>query len=416
MIRHLYSAAYLMALPFVLPGQYRKRSAGTRKYWIGQKMGILERREGNSPLLWVHAVSVGEASSAVTFINAFMERHPEYEVIVSTITDTGRKVALDKLRERARVIYLPFDLPIFIRRAISALRPSMFTVIETEIWPNLFYCMKSAGVPIALLNGRISESSFKMYRKLRRALVPVLSCVDTFSMQDDTYVKRIIKMGAEPSRVHNTGNFKFDLKLKGSVIEWAQGLKRPIVVAGSTHRGEEEIVTRVFSSLLSTREASLILAPRHPERSGEVEGVLRASGLSYALRSSLDPGQAPQVDVILVDTVGELTSIYGEADLAVMGGSFIPHGGQNPLEPAFWGKPVICGPHMENFPFIVEFYDEGAALRADEKTLLAMLEGLVSSEDMRINIGNRALDIFNRNRGAVERAMALVDDMMGKVR
>ncbi|MFC1549656.1 3-deoxy-D-manno-octulosonic acid transferase [Nitrospirota bacterium] len=416
MIRHLYSAAYAIMLPFLFPGQYRKRAHGTRKMWLAEKVGIYKKRKGDAPLLWVHAVSVGEVVSAVTFIDAFRERYPEHEIVVSTITDTGRKVAIDKLKDRAEVVYLPFDLPVFIRRAIRALRPSVFVVIETEIWPNLFYCMKSAGIPMALLNGRISDKSFRLYRKLRRALVPVLSCVDAFSMQDETYAGRIIEMGAEPSSVHNTGSFKFDLRLKRSVIEWVHGLKRPIVVAGSTHRGEEELIAKVFLKVLSKREASLILVPRHPERAGEVEGVLRKNGLSDVLRSSLTAGQTPQVDVVLVDTVGELSSIYAEADIAVMGGSFIPHGGQNPLEPAYWGKPVICGPHMENFPFMEEFYDEEAALRADEWTLEEVLEGLLASEDIRANMGKRALEIFNRNRGAVERAMSLVEGLIGEAR
>ena len=414
MIRQLYSAAYALLLPFFFPGQYYKRPVGARRRWLRQKLGHFDLRAGDAPLLLVHAVSVGEAATAVTFINAFKERHPEYEVLVSTVTDTGHKTASDLLKGKAGVIYLPFDLPVFIRRAIKALRPDMFVVMETEIWPNLFHCMKSEGVPIALLNGRISEGSFNSYRKLGRVLASVLSSVDILSMQNDLYVKRITEMGAEPSKVHNTGSFKFDLKLERSVIEWTRGMKRPVLVAGSTHRGEEELIVSVFKELLAKRDASLILVPRHPERASEVEGVLRASGLSYVLRSTLPPAQAPDVNVILVDTVGELTSIYGEADLAVIGGSFIPHGGQNPLEPAYWGKPFICGPHMENFPYVREFFDKGAALRAEQNTLEAVIEDLLNSEEKRNDMGKRAHEILRSNRGAVDRALDLMDGLIGR--
>ena len=413
MTRLLYSAAYLMALPFIFPGQYRKRQPEGRKLWLRHKTGRLQDRKGDAQLVWIHAVSVGEVVAAATFIDAFLEKHPGYDIVVSTITDTGRKVAMDKLRGKADVIYLPFDIPHFINRAIRALRPSVFLVMETEIWPNLFHCMNKAGVPMAMLNGRISERSYNSYKRLGRVLAPVLSCVDIFSMQDSTYAARIIEMGAEPGRVHNTGSFKFDLRLDRTVIQWAHGLRRPVVVAGSTHRGEEELIAGVFRDMLSRRAASLVLVPRHPERAPEVEAVLRQNGLTYKLRSAMEDGQGSKgIDVVLVDTVGELTSIYSEADVVVMGGSFIPHGGQNPLEPAYWGKPVICGPHMDNFPFIMDFYDNDAVLRADASTLMEEIERLLDSEDIRVRVGKRAQDMLSERRGAINKAVALVEGLM----
>lgn len=413
MTRLLYSAAYALALPFVFPGQYFKRPPVDRALWFRQKLGILDTRQGEAPLVWVHAVSVGEAAAAATFIDAFLERNPDYKVVVSTITDTGRKVAMGKLREKAEVIYLPFDLPFFIHRAIRALRPSVFLVMETEIWPNLFYCMKTAGVPLALLNGRISRRSFDSYRKLGRSIASILSYVDIFSMQDKAYSSRIVEMGADPRKVHNTGSFKFDLKLDKSVIKWAQRMRRPLVVAGSTHRGEEELIARVFKSLLSERDTSLVLVPRHPERAGEVEAILSANGLSYKRRTELGSSEVPDVDVVLVDTVGELSSIYAEADMAVMGGSFIPHGGQNPLEPAYWCKPAICGPHMENFPYMKDFFANKAAISADKNSLRDVLLMLLDSEDTRRDIGRRAHEMLLVGRGAVLRAVELVESLTG---
>lgn len=412
MTRLLYSVAYALALPIVFPGQYKKRPAELKHLWLSQKLGRLKARTGNAPLLWVHAVSVGEAATAATFINVFADSHPEYKVVVSTVTDTGRKVAMDRLGDRAEVIYLPFDLPVFINRAIRALRPDVFVVMETEIWPNLFYCMKKAHIPVALLNGRISEKSYKSYIKIKRALRPVLANVSAFSMQNATYAERIIRMGAEPSNVKVEGNFKFDIKLDRKVIEWMRGLRRPIVVAGSTHRGEEELIAAAFKSILSKRDASLVLVPRHPERTPEVEAVLKSHGLKYIKRSGIESAPPSGIDVVLVDTVGELTSIYSEAEISIIGGSFIPHGGQNPLEPACWGKPVICGPNMWNFPFIDEFYREDAAIEAHGANLAGIIDELLDSAQSRQTMGRKAYAIVERNRGAVGRALKTVEELI----
>lgn len=415
MMRLLYSVIYALVLPVIFPGQYKKRPADLRPLWLRQKLGRLKPRTDDTPLLWVHAVSVGETATAATFINSFMKSHPEYRVVISTVTDTGRKVAIDRLGGRAEVIYLPFDLPVFIKSAIRALRPSVFVVMETEIWPNLFHCMSSSGVPVAMLNGRISKKSFNSYLKLKFALKPVLANVSAFSMQSPTYAERIIRMGAEPSRVRVDGNLKFDIKLDRKVIQWTRGLSGPIVVAGSTHRGEEELMAGVFKSILSRRAVSLILAPRHPERTQEVEGVLRSHGLTCLKRSEIKNSEPSTADVVLVDTVGELTSIYSEADISIIGGSFIPHGGQNPLEPAYWGKPVICGPNMWNFPFIDEFYKAGAAVEANESNLMEIVEGLLDSPQRCKRMGQQAYEIVERNRGAVGQALQTVETLLLEV-
>ncbi len=419
MIRLLYSIAYMLALPLVLPGQYLKRHTNIRPLWLDQKRGIFLPRTDSSPLLWIHAVSVGEVIAATTFINAFTQRHPDYKIIVSTITDTGQAVARERLAHSVQVIYLPFDLTVYLKRAIKALRPSVFVVMETEIWPNLFHCMHEASVPVALLNGRISEKSFSSYRKIRRVLSRVLKDVDVFAMQDDVYAERIIEMGAEPSRVHRTGSFKFDIELEKKELAWKHVLKQGLtIVAGSTHKGEDEIICRAFVALQQTHDLSMILVPRHPQRAAEVLAALRSFGLSCVLRSSLNEGHdiSQKVDVVLVDTVGELTSIYSEADIAIMGGSFIPHGGQNPLEPAYWGKPVVCGPYMFNFPFMPEFYSEEAAVETTEQNLQDTLLDLIESADKRSRLGERASAILHRNRGALARTLDIVDSLLSEVK
>lgn len=415
----LYSLIYALALAALFPFEYLKRPAGLRRRWLFEKLGSVRLQHGvgpasHGPVLWVHAVSVGEVIAAVPFIRAFKERHPEHSVMISTITDTGQRVAGERLNGLAEAIYLPFDMAVFFRRAVKRLKPSLFVVMETEIWPNMLRTMKEQGVPVVVLNGRISDSSFRGYLKIRFLMKRILGYVDRFCMQDDLYAERIIKLGAFENIVINTGSFKFDIKVKGEQIPWAKGLVGPVLIVGSTHRGEEALFLSVYKRLCSEFNGlNLILAPRHPERFDEVEELLKGQGVIYARRSRIAEAGHITGHVVLLDTVGELTSVYGVSDVAVIGGSFIEHGGQNPLEPAFFGKPVVCGPHMGNFPFIRDFYAEGAALEAHEESLYDILRELLSSPEKRSAMGKKAGAILERNRGAVERALGVVEQFAG---
>jgi 3-deoxy-D-manno-octulosonic-acid transferase len=406
----LYSALYSLALAALFPREYGKRRGELRRRWLGERLGGLPPRESSRPLVWLHAVSVGEVAASVPFVRGLTERHPGLDVVVSTVTDTGQAVARERLGRLARVVYVPFDLRLSVRRALARLRPSLFIAMETELWPNTFRAMREAQVPVVILNGRISESSFRGYRKVRFLMRRVLRDVTLFCMQDDEYARRIRELGAGEEDVLVTGSFKFDVTAKGGDIPWAGGLTGPVVVAGSTHRGEDEIMLGLFRALKQDFPAlTLILVPRHPERFDEVDALVRKEGLPLVRRTSLSGGERVSGSVVLLDTVGELSSVYGIADVVVMGGSFIRHGGQNPLEAMAWGKPVVCGPHMENFHFIKEFYDRGAAIEARENTLAQSVRGLLSSPQKRQSMGARARDILKANQGAVGRALDAVE-------
>jgi 3-deoxy-D-manno-octulosonic-acid transferase len=407
-MRLLYSLLYAVALAFVFPFEYKKRPEGIRKRWLDEKMGHVPLG-ATGPCIWVHAVSVGEVIAAETFIKALKEKHPKLRIVVSTITDTGQAVARERLKGLAEAVYMPFDLVFILRRAISRLRPFLFIIMETELWPNAIWSMQSAGVPVLMLNGRVSEGSFKGYRKIKFFIRRVLKAVNVFCMQDEEYAGRMTELGAPRSRVKVTGSFKFDLSLPDRKPDWGELLKGPVIVAGSTHRGEEQMLISVYERLKTkVEDLTLIIAPRHPERFDEVEGLLKEKWLKYVRRSKLEESGISGMIVIL-DTIGELSGVYSLADVAVIGGSFVEHGGQNPLEPAYWGKPVVCGPHMENFPFIEDFYSSGAAVLSSRETLYDVLRDLVSSPEKCKSIGGAAAELLKKNQGAVERAIEVVE-------
>lgn len=436
----LYSLLYSAALLLLLPFEYFKRPRELRGRWLRERMGSAgAASEGlDSKPVWIHAVSVGEVIAAAPFIAGLKERHPSLPVVLSTVTDTGQKVAREKLAGAAEVFYLPFDLVFIVRRAMRRLRPALFVAIETELWPNIFRTCKKEGVPVLVLNGRLSEKSFRGYRKIRFFISRVLSRVDLFCMQEKVYQERIKALGVEEDRVRVTGNFKFDIKPSGTLPEWAGSLGSPVVVAGSTHEGEEELIISVFSELNQDFPGlNLVLAPRHPERFGRVETLVKERGLPCVRRSALARGSQliahrsegnfsysqPSAmshelsavgrrlsgTVFLLDTIGELASAYGVADVAIIGGSFVERGGHNPLEPAFWGKPVVCGPHMENFPFIADFYGEKGAIETDAERLSHVLKELIRSPQRRKAWGEKARSLYNDKVGAVARSVEVLE-------
>jgi 3-deoxy-D-manno-octulosonic-acid transferase len=417
----LYSLIYAIALFLVFPFELRKRPANLWRKWLRERFGGLKdptssSGDGASPLIWVHAVSVGEAIAAACFIRAFNKKHPEYRVVMSTVTDTGQKVARERLSGLGRVVYMPFDMAWTIRRAIRGLKPTIFVNMETELWPNLFNSLREAGIPVVVMNGRISEKSFRGYRKIRHFMKSVIKSVNMFCMQNEEYAGRIIELGADKENVEITGSFKFDVNVRDEVLQWTRALHGPVIVAGSTHAGEEELIVTVYRELRGRHhELNLVLAPRHPERFDEAERVLRSKGVAYVRRSALNTSGAGGLSgsVVLLDTVGELSSVYGVCDVAVIGGSFIRHGGQNPLEPAYWGKPVVCGPYMDNFPFIKEFYMEGAALEVKAEGLLEALAALIASPEGMKRMGEKARGMLMKNQGAVQKALRLVEEHIG---
>ncbi len=418
----LYSLLYLLALAVLFPREYLKRPPELRSLWLREKLGFPELKDykpgqdsqhgQNEKTLWVHAVSVGEAIAAATFIREYKGLHPEDRIVVSTITDTGRAVAKERLSGLAQVIYLPFDFAGAVSRALMRVKPDIFVIMETELWPNLIRTVKAANIPVVLLNGRISDGSFRNYMKIKGFFHQVLKLIDIFCVQDDVYAERLRDLGVETNKIIKTGNFKFDVKVKDEELAWISRLNGKVIVAGSTHKGEDEILLSAYKVLLEKHKGlNLVIAPRHPQRFDDVWGLMKKESVYCIRRSALGEGDGMTGTVVLLDTVGELSLVYKAADIVVMGGSFIPHGGQNPLEPAYWGKPVLCGPHMENFPFIKEFYASGAALETSVEALASDLDDLLASSEARGEMGGRAKAILEKNRGAVDRAIRIVDSL-----
>jgi len=411
----LYSLLYSIVLFFLLPFQYLKRPKELRKKWLREKFGFIntDLTTHHAAPIWIHAVSVGEVSAALPLLKRLREAYPSRGIILSTITDTGQKVAMERAPEDTTIVYLPFDITYILKAVLKIVRPGIFITIETELWPNTIRVFKEYGVPVILLNGRISENSFRGYSKISFFMKRVLSCVDLFCMQSKIDAERIRGIGADEKRIKVLGNFKFDTKPPSEIPEWTKRIKGPVIVAGSTHEGEEEFITSVYSELKKDFPGvTLILAPRHPERFKEVEDMLKSKGISFMRRSALNnqPLETSTIicEIILLDSVGELSAIYAIADIAVIGKSFRGYGGQNPLEPAYWGKPILCGPHMENFPFIEDFYRGGAALEVHEEELYSKVRELLLFPEKAKEMGSKAQQLYRKNTGAVERAKEVI--------
>lgn len=404
---------------FFFPFEYLKRPKTVRSRWLKEKLGIIPLYKKNqNKKIWIHAVSVGEVLTTIQLIKKLKEKNPNTEIILSTITDTGQKVAADKAGEIANIIYLPFDVAFLIKKAIKNIKPDLFIIIETELWPNLIKYIKKSNIPILLLNGRISEKSFKGYKMISFFVKKILINIDFFCMQNELYSSRIKKLGADPSRVLTIGSLKFDKEFSSDALQWINIFKKLekkndtfVIVAGSTHKPEEELILDNFIRLKKDfPNIRLIIAPRHPERFNEVEELIKKKGLEFVKRSEIVSDSDPKI--ILLDVIGELATVYSICDIAIIGGSFISHGGQNPLEPAYWGKAIICGPHMENFPMIDDFYKNQAAQKTDSEQLYNTLKRFLNHPEEMQLMGKRAIELYKKNMGALDKSIKIIESML----
>ncbi len=411
----IYSFFYFLAVLVLLIPQYLRRPAELRKRWLSEKfgsyaVGVEARQQGP---IWVHAVSVGEVNASLPLLRKLREIYPGLPFVLSTVTDTGRKVAEDRAPAGTRIIYLPLDLVFAVKRALDQINPILFVTIETEIWPNIFRVMAERGIPVFVLNGRISERSSRGYARVPFFMRKVLGHVRAFGMQGRIDAERLLRIGANAQKIKVLGNFKFDIAIPEGKPAWTEALAGPIIVAGSTHRGEERIMIEAYKKNLEWFPGlKLVLAPRHPERFGEVEDLLRSEGVPFLKRSELGAGGTIPgtftTGVILLNVMGELSAVYGIADVAIIGKSFTGHGGQNPLEAAYWGRAIICGSHMENFPFMKDFYEAGAAFEVDEASLAKKVKEFLLSPEKARDAGSKARELCLQNSGAVERAVEMI--------
>jgi 3-deoxy-D-manno-octulosonic-acid transferase len=416
----LLAVALLLSSPFFL-----FRMAITRRFREGlhERLGLYGadflRRIGDSSI-WIQAASVGEVNAALPLIGLLGEEFPRSKLVLTCQTAAGRAVARDKLGDNAAVILSPLDLAPTAGRLIRLISPRILILIETELWPGTIMAARAGGVPVAVVNGRISSRSFPRYRRVRVLLEPLLRGMNGFGMRSEEDAERIRLLGAPPELVRVTGNIKFDsLDISppapgGRRAGWGWPPQDPVIVAGSTYEGEEELLLEVFRKLRGHFPAlRLILAPRHLERLGAVEDLLRSAGESYRLFSRLSPADA-ETGLVILDRMGVLSELYREASVVFIGRSLRGSGGQSPIEPAAAAKPIIFGPHMENFSEIAdELAESGGAVRLeDENDLTGRIEEILADPARGAEMGERARAAVGKRRGASRRNLEMIREIM----
>ena len=405
-------AISLPALPLALLLGLRYRD-GFAQRWGFYPKAVCRSFAGAKPL-WIHAASVGEVRSAEPLIRELKAHRPDRKVLLSTFTATGNRIAR-QIRGVDTAIYLPLDFPWSVRRALSAFEPAILIIIETEIWPNLLRTAFGRGIPVLLLSGRISEKAFARYSIARAFFRRVLGFFSVLGMQSPADAARAAKLGAEKDKVAVVGSLKFasrNIDNRWRRILALRDTSRQLVVAGSSHRGEEEILLAALKSARAQfPRLSLVLAPRHPERFDEVEKLLLSSPFAFQRKSRLAAEEYFAQDVLLLDTVGELPEFFAAGDIAFVGGSLVNYGGHNILEPARFEKPILFGPYMANFRTIAEeMKRSGAAIEVrDAVGLSRALVNLLGDTGTRQRMGERASAVAGANRGALSLNLKLAE-------
>jgi 3-deoxy-D-manno-octulosonic-acid transferase len=419
MLRVLYTALIYVSAPIALAFTAARglRDPAYRDR-LAERFGYTRVRPGNAAI-WVHAVSVGEVQAAASLVRALRAQHPQRPLLVTTATPTGAQRVRALFGESAQHAYLPYDLPGAVRRFLDAAQPAIAIVMEREVWPNLFTACSGRGIPIVLASARISERSASRHRRLAGLFRNALRNV-TVAAQTQADADRYRAIGADPARVHVTGNVKFDLEVApgvsaaGAALRAAQFPGRPVWVAGSTHAGEEDIVLDAHEQVRkSLSDALMILVPRHPNRFEEVRAWLRSRRVDFATRSTGERVTAATT-VLLADTLGELLMLYAAADVAFVGGSLVPIGGHNLLEPAALSRPIVTGPHNFNGADIAQmFMDSRAAIEVtDAAGLAAAVLDLEAQPARRAELGARGRALFDSNRGALARLMQVIEPLL----
>jgi 3-deoxy-D-manno-octulosonic-acid transferase len=403
----------IVALPYYL--------VRFRKYLptLADRLGFLKIPQLHGAI-WLHAVSVGEVKAVENLVKRLRQQFPGKPLVVSTATTTGQQLARDWRASVTHTFYFPIDLPWCVRRAVNRVDPEMVIVAETEIWPNFLRACRTRGTWVVMINGRISDKSFSRYRLVRRWLRRVFENYTIIGMQSETDRERIEAIGADPKKVTVLGNLKFDAAAANGSVEntLAAFLEdwNPLWIAASTMPGEDEIVLDSLELVLKNHpDLKLLIAPRHPDRFDAVAEIVKKRNLPIVRRTQLlpDAGLGEQPTVLVLDTIGELATVFQYATVVYMGGSLVPTGGHNVLEPARHGKPIIFGPHMENFRDIARLFLEAkAAIRIDDPTQLAPAIGQILADSQQASdLGRRALAIVRQNTGAIERVLRVLEPL-----
>lgn len=420
----LFFAAICLSAPYLL-----FQALLHRKYLpsLRERLGYGLTFRSVEPRLLVHCVSVGEFLAAEPLIESLHRTLPNIHIVVSTTTATGQILARERISRYAEVCYFPLDFRFSVDRFLSALRPTAVLILETEIWPNFLKAACDRSIPVIIANGRISDRSFPRYSLFKPFLKRVLGCIDLYLMQSRQDADRLLALGAPSHRVEVCGNIKYDtgteqqtlrLQSKAEELDKLLGLQTPypLIVAGSTVAGEEEMLLRAYQQIkgLGVR---MLIAPRRPERFGQVAQLIEAEGLKFVRRSQLT-SPVTSSELILLDSIGELAAVYRFATIVFVGGSLVPYGGHNILEPALYGKAIVTGPHTSNFRNIVEDFVSNRALvqLKDPGQLASELKRLLSDSTLREELGKQALRVMEANRGAVDRHIHCIHSVIERIK
>jgi len=414
----LYLTGLVVGAPFLA---YRMFATEKYRRGLSEKLGFVPRREGPGPRIWIHGVSVGEIIAARSLIKAIQTQIPQADLLITVTTNTGHAVAR-RNHPDLPVYYWPLDFSFITRRVLDRFAPDVVVLMELELWPNFLTEARRMGIPVALANGRISAKSYYVYKRswpfLKRSLVGI----NLFAVQTDLYAKRLLDLGIPPAKVHITGNMKYDAVAAtvpsdpaAERAELGIGPEELVFTAGSTHPGEEAGVVDAYRAArqATAEPVRLILVPRAPERVGEVRDLVESKGLSTVFKSAIT-GYVPREAVIIGDTMGEMMKIYAASDIVFVGGSLIPHGGQNMLEPAACGKAVLFGPHTENFREAVELLigTEAAVRVADAEALSREVRRLAADAATRQRLGAAASAAVKTRLGATQRHLELIQGLL----
>ncbi len=420
-MRRAYTLLLYLLLPLVLL-RLGWRGLRAPAYWRRwpERFGFVPLAPTANPVIWLHAVSVGEVQAAAPLVRALMARYPQHRFVLTTMTPTGAEQVRASFGQGVTHCYVPYDLPGAVRRFLARVRPSVAIIMETELWPNIFHCCHERSIPLILANVRLSARSAAGYQRIRSLTAEMLGCVSAIAAQTQNDAARIIALGAEAACVRVTGSIKFDVKLSASLREEAAVLRRSlgagraVWIAASTREGEEPMILEAYASVRrSLPQSLLVLVPRHPERFARVAALCRKHGFNTVLRSELRPCDA-STEVFIGDSMGELVLLYAAAEVAFVGGSLVPTGGHNMIEPAALGLPIMFGPHVFNFEEASRLLCEaGAAVQVKNVEQLATtVLSYLTDANLRHATGEKGRQLVQQNRGALDKVMAMVTQVI----
>ncbi len=417
-MRLLYTTLFTLLLPLVILRLYWRgvKAPAYRQRWLERLGWYSEKPELGA--VWVHAVSVGEVEAAIPLINNLLEQYPQQPVLVTTTTPTGSARVQALLGDKVQHVYFPYDLPWVVSRTLERFKPAMLVVMEKEIWPNLYATCKTQNIPVFIVNARLSVKSGKLYKMITPLIKPVLENVNAVLAQTEEDAQRFVELGAPQNETHVTGNIKFDINIDEASLQEGMLLKRTlfpgrfVLIAASTHEGEEDIFLNLYAQLKQhIPELILLLVPRHPERFAAVIDLAKENQLKVVNRTG-DDFCKNETDVYIADTMGELKMFYAAADLAFVGGSLVPVGGHNILEPLAIGVPVMFGPHMHNFQEISDLaLSENIAVQCnDNAQIVERVIDLYQQEATRLEMVQHGHAFIQQNQGVTEMIFDYLDN------